>query len=192
MEHLLVIHYVLLVVMGWLILGVLGLISLRRTPLVAHMLFPAGAVFGILLFGLGLTGVFASQELVLPLGLPDLPLHLRLDGLSSYFLAVLGVVSTGVSAFSAGYFRKGEGTPPGLICFEYHVCLASMAVLLLADDAYSFMVAWETMTAVGCVPCNDQSPHRGDPPGRLALLPDLPCRRARAPAVLRPAARQYG
>ena len=147
MEHLLVIHYVLLVVMGWLILGVLGLISLRRTPLVAHMLFPAGAVFGILLFGLGLTGVFASsQELVLPLGLPDLPLHLRLDGLSSYFLAVLGVVSTGVSAFSAGYFRKGEGTPPGLICFEYHVCLASMAVLLLADDAYSFMVAWETMT----------------------------------------------
>jgi len=63
------------------------------------MLFPAGAVFGILLFGLGLTGVFArSQELVLPLGLPDLPLHLRLDGLSSYFLAVLGVVSTGVSA----------------------------------------------------------------------------------------------
>ena len=61
MEHLLVIHYVLLVVMGWLILGVLGLISLRRTPLVAHMLFPAGAVFGILLFGLGLTGVFASS-----------------------------------------------------------------------------------------------------------------------------------
>lgn len=147
MEHLLVIHYVLLVVMGWLIVGVLGLISLCRTPLVAHMLFPAGAVFGILLFGLGLTGVFVrSQELVLPLGLPDLPLHLRLDGLSSYFLAVLGVVSTGVSAFSAGYFRKGEGTPPGLICFEYHVCLASMAVLLLADDAYSFMVAWETMT----------------------------------------------
>ncbi|MFP3481481.1 hydrogenase 4 subunit B, partial [Burkholderia sp. SIMBA_057] len=53
---------------------------------------------------------------------------------------------TGVSAFSAGYFRKGEGTPPGLLCFEYHVCLASMALLLLADDAYCFMVAWETMT----------------------------------------------
>lgn len=147
MEHLLVIHYVLLVVAGWLVVGVLGLASLRRTRLVAHGLFPVGAVLGLVLFGLGLTGVFAGpQELILPLGLPDLPFHFRLDGLSAYFLAVLGVVSTGVSAFSAGYFRKGEGTPPGLLCFEYHMCLASMAALLLADDAYSFMVAWETMT----------------------------------------------
>jgi formate hydrogenlyase subunit 3/multisubunit Na+/H+ antiporter MnhD subunit len=104
-------------------------------------------VFGLLLCVLGVTGVFAGpQEAILPLGLPNLPFHLRLDGLSAYFLSVLGVVSTGVSAFSAGYFRKGEGTPPGLLCFEYHVCLASLAVVLLADDAYCFMVAWETMT----------------------------------------------
>ncbi|WP_144158121.1 hydrogenase 4 subunit B [Paraburkholderia sp. BCC1885] len=147
MGQLLVIHYVLLVIAGWLLVGVIGLASLRRTRVVAHGLFPVGAIFGLLLCALGLTGVFAGpQEIILPLGLPDLPFHLRLDGLSAYFLAVLGVVSTGVSAFSAGYFRKGEGTPPGLLCFEYHVCLASMAALLLADDAYSFMVAWETMT----------------------------------------------
>ncbi|SOE91906.1 hypothetical protein SAMN05414139_04592 [Burkholderia sp. D7] len=147
MEHFLVIHYVLLVVAGWLIVGVLGLANLRRTRVVAHGLFPVGAVFGLLLCVLGVTGVFAGpQEAILPLGLPNLPFHLRLDGLSAYFLAVLGVVSTGVSAFSAGYFRKGEGTAPGLLCFEYHVCLASLAIVLLADDAYCFMVAWETMT----------------------------------------------
>ncbi len=147
MEHFLVIHYVLLVVAGWLIVGVLGLANLRRTRVVAHGLFPAGAVFGLLLCILGLTGVFGDpQELTLPLGLPNLPFHLRLDGLSAYFLSVLGVVSTGVSAFSAGYFRKGEGTAPGLLCFEFHLCLASLAVVLLADDAYCFMVAWETMT----------------------------------------------
>ncbi|CAN7711320.1 hydrogenase 4 subunit B [Caballeronia sp. dw_19] len=147
MEHLLIIHYVLLVVAGWLVVGVLGLANLRRTRVVAHGLFPVGAVFGLLLCVLGVAGVFAGpQEAILPLGLPNLPFHLRLDGLSSYFVAVLGVVSTGVSAFSAGYFRKGEGTPPGLLCFEYHVCLASLAVVLLADDAYCFMVAWETLT----------------------------------------------
>src|SRR6266702_2206209 len=147
MDHLLVIHYVLFAAAGWLGIGVLGLASLRRTRVVAHGLFPVGAAFGLLLSGLGLTGIFAdTQVVILPLGLPDLPFHLRLDGLSAYFLAVLGIVSTGVSAFSAGYFRKGEGTPPGLLCFEYHVCLASMAIVLLADDAYCFMVAWETMT----------------------------------------------
>ncbi len=147
MQHLLVIHYVLLVIAGWLVVGILGLATLRRTRIVAHSLFPLGAVFGLLLFGLGLAGIFADvQTIVLPLGLPNLPFHFRLDGLSAYFLAVLGMVSTGVSTFSAGYFRKGEGTPPGLLCFEYHVCVASMAALLLADDAYAFMVAWETMT----------------------------------------------
>ena len=138
---------VLLVVAGWLVVGGCGLLVIRRTALVAHVLFPLGAVFGVMLGVIGLLGSFgAPQTAVLPFGLPGLPFHLRLDSLSSYFLFVLGMVSTGVSLFSAGYFRKGEGTPAGLLCFEYHACLASMALLLIADDAYVFMVAWETMT----------------------------------------------
>jgi len=147
MDRLLVIHYVLLLVAAWFVLGIFGLVNLRRTAIVAHVLFPAGAAIGLMVLGLGLLGVFSGpQEIILPLGLPDLPFHLRLDGLSAYFLCVLGAVSTGIGAFSAGYFRKGEGTPPGLLCFEYHVCLASMALLLLANDAYLFMLAWEMMT----------------------------------------------
>ena len=90
--------------------------------------------------------MFAAPEVaVLPLGLPDLPFHLRLDALSAFFLLLLGAASAGVSVFAAGYFRSGEGTPPGLLCLQYHVFLASMALVLLADDAYAFMVAWETM-----------------------------------------------
>ena len=44
-----------------------------------------------------------------------------------------------------GYFRTGKGTAPGLLGLQYHIFLASMAVVMLADDAYLFMVAWETM-----------------------------------------------
>ena len=83
---------------------------------------------------------------VLPIGLPGLPFHFRLDSLSAFFLLVIGGAAAGVSAFAAGYFRKSEGdTPPGLLCLEYHVFLASMALVVLADDAYAFMVMWETM-----------------------------------------------
>ncbi|QBR04210.1 hydrogenase 4 subunit B [Paraburkholderia pallida] len=147
MDHRFVIQLALLVVAGWLTIGATGFAFMRRTRVVAHGLFPAGALLGALLCGVGLAGVSGdAQAVVLPLGLPGLPFHFRLDALSAYFLAVLGMVSTGVSAFSAGYFRKGEGTPPGLLCFEYHVCLASLALVLLAADAYSFMVAWETLT----------------------------------------------
>ena len=38
-----------------------------------------------------------------------------------------------------------RGPPPGLLCLQYHLFLASMGFVLLADDAYAFMVAWETM-----------------------------------------------
>lgn len=138
---------VLIVVAGWLVLGLCGLLAIRRTMFVARLLFPLGAVLGVVLSIVGLLSCFElAQTTVLPLGLPGLPFHLRLDTLSSYFLSVFGMVSTGVSFFSAGYFRKGEGTPPGLLCLEYHVCLASIAMLLIADDAYLFMVAWESMT----------------------------------------------
>lgn len=147
MANLIPIDYVLLVVAGWLVIGVAGLLALRRTAFVARVLFPLGAVLGAILGVTGVASAFGTPQVaVLPLGLPGLPFHLRLDGLSSYFLFVFGLVSTGVSLFSAGYFRKGEGTPPGLLCLEYHTCLASIALLLIADDAYVFMVAWETMT----------------------------------------------
>jgi hydrogenase-4 component B len=136
----------LAVMAGWLVLGVAGVFALRRFTVVSHVLFPAGGVLGLALFGLALFAVLGTPEVaILPIGLPALPFHLRLDGLSAYFLMVIGAASAGISTFAAGYFRKGEGTPPGLLCLEYHVFLASMVGVVLADDAYSFMVMWETM-----------------------------------------------
>ena len=138
--------WVLVVVAGWLLVGVLGLFALRSLGWVAKVLFPAGGAIALLLFGVALGATFSAPEVVvLPLGLPGLPFHLRLDPLAGFFLMVIGAASAGVSAFAAGYFRQGEGTPPGLLCLEYHVFLASMVLVVLADDAYAFMVMWETM-----------------------------------------------
>ncbi|MDD5028291.1 MAG: hydrogenase 4 subunit B [Rhodoferax sp.] len=140
------VDWVLLVVLAWLVIGVLGIVALRRFRFVATVLFPLGAVVSIVLMAVALSAAFASPEVaVLPLGLPQLPFHLRLDSLSAFFLLLIGGVAAGVSTFAAGYFRQGEGTPPGLMCLEYHVFLASLALVVMADDAYVFMVAWETM-----------------------------------------------
>ncbi len=134
------------IVAAWLLIGVAGVIALRRLTLVARLLFPAGGLVGLCLFGFALIAIMDTPEVaILPIGLPMLPFHFRLDSLAAFFLMVIGIVSAGVSAFAAGYFRKGEGTPPGLLCLEYHVFLASMALVVLADDAYVFMVMWETM-----------------------------------------------
>ena len=142
----LAIDVALLVIALWLAIGVAGVVALRRFAFVARVLFPLGGLGCLVLAGAALQ-MFGSQPetAILPLGLPQLPFHLRLDNLAAFFLLVIGAVGAGVSIFAAGYFRKGAGTPPGLLCLEYHVFLASMALVVLADDAYLFMVAWETM-----------------------------------------------
>jgi len=140
------IDWMLAVGAGWLAVGVAGVLALHRLAFVARLLFPLGGLLGLVLAGLALAALLGGpQTAVLPIGLPSLPFHLRLDSLSAFFLLVIGAVSAGISAFAAGYFRQGEGTPPGLLCLEYHVFLLGMAGVVLADDAYAFMVMWETM-----------------------------------------------
>ena len=130
----------------WLAIGALGLAAPHHHDFVGHVLFPASAVVSLGLAGIGVAGLLGQPEAVsLPLGLPGLPFHLRIDALSAFFLVLLGAASAGISVFSAGYFRKGEGTPPGVHCVLYQIFLAAMAVVILADDAYAFMVAWESM-----------------------------------------------
>ncbi len=134
------------VVLYWLLIGVAGLLRPASLFFVSRLLFPMGALGGLVLALAASAAIGLNAEsMTLPLGLPDLPFHLRLDALSAFFILLVGAVALGVSLFSAGYFREGEGTLPGLLCFQYHVFLASMVMVMLANDAYLFMVAWETM-----------------------------------------------
>jgi formate hydrogenlyase subunit 3/multisubunit Na+/H+ antiporter MnhD subunit len=135
-----------LLLMSWCLVGLAGMVRPLSLAFVGRTLFPLGAVLGAALAVVAATSLtHGTKELVLPIGLPDLPAHLRLDALSGVFLILLGAASAGISIFAAGYFRQGEGTAPGLLCLQYHLFLASMGFVLLADDAYAFMLAWETM-----------------------------------------------
>jgi hydrogenase-4 component B len=136
----------LLAATAWIALGFAGIAAPHSLRLASRVLYPAGAAVGLALAAAALGALFdAPATRVLPLGLPDLPFHARMDSLSAFFMLLLGGVAAGISVFSAGYARAHDGAPPGLQCLCYHVFLASMALVLLADDAYFFMVAWETM-----------------------------------------------
>ncbi|MEO8039391.1 MAG: hydrogenase 4 subunit B [Betaproteobacteria bacterium] len=133
------------VVVYWMALGVVGTI-LRTERDGVRMLFPAGAAGGLLLAWAAYLALSQpARQLILPLGMPDLPFHVRIDSLSAFFLLLLGLGVTGISVFSAGYFRAEANRNLGLICLQYHLFIASMVMVLLADDAYLFMTAWEAM-----------------------------------------------
>jgi hydrogenase-4 component B len=142
----LAIDWVLAAIAGWIAIGAAGVLRPHNFFIVARVLFPLGAALALVVAvtaGVALAG--GAETAVLPLGLPGLPFHLRLDALSAFFLLLLGSASAGISVFAAGYFRQGEGTPPGVLCLLYHLFLAAMAMVMLADDAYVFMVMWELM-----------------------------------------------
>jgi len=133
-------------VVVWLSIGIGGIAALRNFAVVARILFPFSALISVALAAFALAALPSpAQSAILAIGLPGLPFHLRLDALSAFFLVVLGLASAGISIYAGGYFRPAEGTPPGLMCLQYHVFLCGMAMVLLADDAYAFMVNWELM-----------------------------------------------
>ncbi|MGE5468013.1 MAG: hydrogenase 4 subunit B [Ignavibacteria bacterium] len=146
MPELLHIDLLLIAAAAWFAVGLVGLLSPRKPAFIATILFPLGALIGLLVGATALAALGQQAEIaVLAIGLPDLPFHLRVDNLTAIFALLLGFVSFGISLFAAGYFRHGAGAAPGLLCFEYHLFLASMLFVLMADDAYAFMVAWESM-----------------------------------------------
>jgi hydrogenase-4 component B len=130
----------------WIGLGVMGLALMRAPRFITGFVFPAGALVSLALAATGLWAISAPPTAaILPAGLPDLPFHVRIDALSGFFLLLLGGVSFGISLFACGYFRDTEATALGLLSLQYHVFLASMAFVLIADDAYLFMLTWESM-----------------------------------------------
>ncbi|HWQ38070.1 MAG TPA: hydrogenase 4 subunit B [Burkholderiales bacterium] len=137
---------VLAVPLFWIAIGLIGLVLSAIRAFRPRILFPLGAFGAVLLAAVALVALpQPPTELILPLGLPDLPFHIRLDPLAAFFLVLIGSVSSGISIHAAGYFRDETAARCSLICLQYHVFLASMALVVLADDAYLFMVAWETM-----------------------------------------------
>ena len=103
----------------------------------------------IVTFALGLIGlkslfVPAASIAALPLGVPWLGAHFRIDALAAFFIIVVNLGGASASLFALGYGRHEE-TPERVLPF-YPIYLAAMNLVVLADDAFSFLVSWEFMS----------------------------------------------
>src|SRR5689334_1150683 len=80
----------------------------------------------------------------LPIGLPWLGAHFRIDPLAAFFLVVVNLGGAAASLFALGYGRHEDS--PGRVLPFYPAYLAGMNIVVLSDDAFSFLVAWEFMS----------------------------------------------
>ncbi len=82
--------------------------------------------------------------LVLPIGLPWLHAHVRLDNLSALFMLIVDLGAAAASLFAIGYGshvpEKRRVTP------FFPLFVFGMNAVLLADDAFVFLVSWEFMS----------------------------------------------
>jgi len=86
----------------------------------------------------------SDAVMTLPIGLPWLGVHLRIDALSAFFLAVINLGGITASVYGLGYGEHEES--PGRVLPFFPAFLAGMNLVLLADDAFSFLVSWEFMS----------------------------------------------
>jgi formate hydrogenlyase subunit 3/multisubunit Na+/H+ antiporter MnhD subunit len=91
-----------------------------------------------------LIGQVPTETLTLPLGLPWIGAHFRLDALSAFFLVVVNLGGGAASLYALGFGRH-ETAPQRVLPF-YPLFLAGMTLVVIADDAFTFLFSWEFMS----------------------------------------------
>ncbi|WP_287788043.1 hydrogenase 4 subunit B [Acidiphilium sp.] len=135
---------VLACIAGLLAVSALSLILVRHraaTPIV----YGACLALSLALCAVSLLSIGqAPSAAVLPLGLPWLGAHFRLDPLAGAFLTIVNFGAASASLYALGYGRH-EAEPTRVLPF-YPAFLAAMTLVVVAADAYSFLFAWELMS----------------------------------------------
>jgi hydrogenase-4 component B len=109
---------------------------------------------GTALVGATLGGVAAVLSIVqgtpirwsIASGIPLFTYSLSYDALAAFFSLILAILVGAVSIYSFGYLKEFEGNRNlGFFGFWFHILLLSLAITLVAANAFLFLIAWEVM-----------------------------------------------
>jgi len=129
-----------------LALSVLGIVA--RRALGSRLLYAACFAVCAGLAGVALLTLLAPgggfEMLPIPLGLPFRSQLLALDPLSAAFAVIVNLAAAIVSAYAIGY--AAHAREPQRVLPFYPAFIAGMNLVLLAQDAFSFLVGWELMS----------------------------------------------
>ena len=128
-------------------LACLGVVAARRRRAGTAAVYGGCLATSALAFCVALGHLIAggaTSSLVLPLGLPWVGSHFRVDLLAAFFLAVVNLGAGAASCYALGYGRH-EAAPQRVLPF-YPAFLAGMNLVVLADDAFTFLLSWEFMS----------------------------------------------
>ena len=85
-----------------------------------------------------------AVSVALPVGLPGVGTRIRVDAVSAFFLIVVNLGAAAACLYGIGYGR--QETSPLRVVPYVPLYLAAMNLVVVADDAFSFLIAWEFMS----------------------------------------------
>jgi len=127
-----------------------ALLAGKRSQITRWLVFPLLGLGGLFGVWVGIYALFitSSESFVFQAGLPWLHWHLRIDPLAGFFLSLIGIAVFAASLFAPGYVRSFEHgkQPIAVLGLFTGLFVTGMNLVVVADDAFSFMVAWEVMS----------------------------------------------
>jgi hydrogenase-4 component B len=130
-----------------LVLAVIGIPAARR-PLGSRLTYAACMLICAGLAAVALIALLAPaarvESIELPVGLPLGRTVLGFDPLSAVFVVIINITTAIVSGYAIGYGVHAR-EPQRVLPF-YPAFVAGMNLVLLAQDAFSFLVGWEFMS----------------------------------------------
>ncbi|MBI3637212.1 MAG: hydrogenase 4 subunit B [Candidatus Rokubacteria bacterium] len=126
-----------------------ALAALAARGALGRALVSGGALAGAL-GGLGLGTVCLGGGRTPIFGASFLPLTgfmVRIDGLSAFFLVLIGLVGAAAAVYGYGYSAAYEGRYSlRMLGAMLNVLLLSLSLQVMADNALTFLIAWEAMS----------------------------------------------
>lgn len=139
-----------LLTIGIFALGAISSLVLRRSGSLAFLIASCfailGSIFGVLLS----TTILITKSVVsftVPTSFPLFNLSVSVDMLSAFFVLVVSVISLTSSLYGIGYMQKFAKTYSlGAFGFFYNLFIASLLLVLSANNGLYFLVVWELMS----------------------------------------------
>lgn len=119
------------------------------------MLFSAGGY--LLGIGFDMTSIFLPESEMTLLSWSWGKFSLFTDAWSAAFLSILGLAGVAVSLYAVDYTKHYKGKGLRALTGLWNLFLLSMALVLVAADAVSFILAWELMAVVSFLLVNHES-----------------------------------
>jgi hydrogenase-4 component B len=143
-SNLVLFQITILLFIGGALLGILS----RNSRFARHAIFvPSmiGSIFAIM-FSIDVM-VGKPFTWVIQNAIPFFNLEIFVDGISAFFLLIIGIVSFAVSLYSIGYSKEYQVEKrTSALGFLFNTFILSMVLVVTSNNAFFFLLFWEMMS----------------------------------------------